>query len=258
MKPLEEQGYIIPAFNIDATDYIACANQLAKSLLAQNPSARICLLTNVDYVDNDNLYAYVHVVELLDKQNGWANDCLIFKHTPFRETIKLEADMLVADSIDHWWDIFRKKDVVLSIGCRDWKNQPSTSRYYRKTFDENNLPDVYNAITYWRLSTTAQDFFTLVRAIFFNWDKFKTLIKYAEEIPSTDLVYAIAAKIVGVENVTVPGSPTIVHMKKHHAGTKTENWTSELVWEFDPLRIQTVAQHGVFHYNIKDWIHNDI
>jgi hypothetical protein len=47
--------------------------------------------------------------------------------------------------------------------------------------------------------------------------------------------------------------PSIVHMKRHIIGTKTEDWTRELVWESDPLRIQTIAQWGMFHYNTKTW-----
>jgi hypothetical protein len=68
-------------------------------------------------------------------------------------------------------------------------------------------------------------------------------------------VYAIAAKIMGVEHVTLPLGlgPTIVHMKQHINGLKTENWPQELIWEHNPLRINTVAQHGMFHYHIKDW-----
>jgi hypothetical protein len=27
-----------------------------------------------------------------------------------------------------------------------------------------------------------------------------------------------------------------------------------LVWETDPLRINTVAQWGAFHYRVKDWV----
>jgi hypothetical protein len=59
----------------------------------------------------------------------------------------------------------------------------------------------------------------------------------------------------GPEQVTMPFAtyPQIVHMKRHHAGTETERWTSELVWETTPLRINTIAQWGAFHYNIKDW-----
>jgi hypothetical protein len=39
-------------------------------------------------------------------------------------------------------------------------------------------------------------------------------------------------------------------MKRHHAGTETEHWGRELVWEYPDwrLRINTVAQWGAFHY----------
>jgi hypothetical protein len=107
------------------------------------------------------------------------------------------------------------------------------------------------------LSQTAQEFFGLVRNIFEHWDQFRRLVKFAEEIPSTDFVYAMAAEIMGRERVTLPSGhgPSIVHMKKHIIGTTGEDWTRELVWEYDPLRIQTVAQWGMFHYHIKDWCH---
>jgi hypothetical protein len=70
-------------------------------------------------------------------------------------------------------------------------------------------------------------------------------------------VYAVAAQIMGPETVTLPFAtyPKIVHMKKHIIGTRTEDWTSELTWEYHNsiLRINTVAQHGAVHYNTKDW-----
>jgi hypothetical protein len=144
---------------------------------------------------------------------------------------------------------------VISTGARDFYDQPATSRFYRKVFDANHLPDVYNAITYWRLSFTAREFFMLVRDIFANWAEFKKLIRFPEDVPSTDLVYAMAADIIGREQVTMPFAtyPKIVHMKQAHSGTKTQQWTNELIWETDPLRIQTQAQWGAFHYHVKDW-----
>jgi hypothetical protein len=65
----------------------------------------------------------------------------------------------------------------------------------------------------------------------------------------------MAAQITGPEQVTMPFAeyPQITHMKRHHAGTTAEDWTQELVWETNPLRIQTIAQWGAFHYNKKDW-----
>ena len=250
MRPIEEQGYIIPAWNVGKRDYVDCARTLAKTLLQHNPAARICLLTNEPCAADQNLFAYTHVVENIDVNNPWANDWLVAGQTPFRETIKLEADMLIATPIDHWWTMFRHRDVVVSTGCRSWLGNISTARQYRRCFDENGLPDVYNAITYWRRSNTAQEFFGLVRDIFANWAEIKKLLKYPEDMPSTDLVYAVAAQIMGPEQVTMPFAtyPHIVHMKRHHAGTTTEDWMKELTFEMDPVRINTVAQWGAVHY----------
>jgi hypothetical protein len=144
---------------------------------------------------------------------------------------------------------------VISTGCRTWLDQVSAARDYRKIFDINDLPDVYNAITYWRRSVTAKEFFDLAADIFQQWDLYKTTIKFPESTPSTDVVYAMAAKLIGEHKVTMPYAsyPKIVHMKRHHAGTATNDWTRELVWEHDPLRINTVAQWGAFHYHVKDW-----
>jgi len=254
LRPIEEQGYIIPAWNIGKTDYVDCARALAKTLLQHNPAARICLLTNEPHAADPNLFAYTHVVTDIDTANPWANDWQVFKQTPFRETIKLEADMLIASPVSHWWQLFRHRDVVISTGCRNWRGDISTVRHYRRVFDQNHLPDVYNAITYWRLSPTAKEFFDLVRDIFANWEHVRTLIKFAPAVADTDLVYAMAAQIMGEHRVTMPfvTYPQIVHMKPHHAGT-TDQWTHELTWEHDPLRINTHAQWGAFHYHIKEW-----
>jgi hypothetical protein len=250
LRPIEEQGYIIPAWNVGKTDYVDCARSLAKTLLQHNPAARICLLTNQEDTADSNLFAYTHVVKDINTKNAWANDWLVVKQTPFRETIKLEADMLMATPVDHWWTMFRHRDVVISTGCRTWRGDVSNARQYRRCFDENNLPDVYNAITYWRRSETAQEFFNLVEKIFTNWSEYKKLLKYPDEVPSTDLVYAVAAQIMGPERVTIPFAtyPQIVHMKRHHAGTSTEDWMKELTVEMNPVRINTIAQWGAVHY----------
>jgi hypothetical protein len=162
--------------------------------------------------------------------------------------------MLIASPIEHWWDLFRHRDLVISTGCRNWHGDVSTARHYRRVFDQNHLPDVYNAVTYWRLSPTAKEFFGLVRDIFANWEHVRTLIKFAPAVADTDLVYALAAQIMGEHRVTMPFAtyPQIVHMKPHHAGT-ADRWTNELTWEHDPLRINTVAQWGAFHYHVKEW-----
>ena len=243
LKILAERGYLIPAVNTDTVDYVACAAQLADSIRAWHPDANITVLTKEMLPYGD--------------QGGFANDWQVFAASPYRQTIKLEADMIAASPVDHLWTMFEHRDVVVSQGCRDFYDQPSTHRFYRKLFDANNLPDVYNAITYWRVSKTAQDFFHLVRSIFENWTNFKTLLKFPEEVPSTDVVYAMAAEITGREKVTLPRGygPTMVHMKPGIVATHTRDWTKELVWEnTNPgVRINTIAQWGFVHYHMKDW-----
>jgi hypothetical protein len=252
-----ERGYLITAQNTGSVDYVGCARQLARSLRQFHPDAQIALLTDSTTAQSDQFNYHVNFAHPLSG-NPYANDWQVFGASPFRQTIKLEADMVIASEIDHWWEMLQHRDVVISTGARDFYDQPATSRFYRKVFDSNNLPDVYNAITYWRLSETAQQFFQLVHRIFEHWAEYKTLLKFPDEVPSTDLVYAMAAQIIGPEQVTMPFAtyPQIVHMKRHMIPTHSEDWTQELTWELNPLRINTVAQWGAVHYHVKDWRHD--
>ena len=255
MPVQSERGYLIVAQNSDSIDYVACAIQLARSIRQFHPDVKIALLT--DSTDKSDVFDYHVTFTHPLSDNPYANDWQVFGASPFRQTIKLEADMIIASEIDHWWTMLEHRNVVISTGSRDFYDQPATSRFYRKVFDTNNLPDAYNAITYWRLSETAQQFFQLVRRIFEHWAEYKTLLKFPDETPSTDLVYAMAAQIIGPELVTMPFAtyPRIVHMKRHMIPTHSEDWTQELTWEYNPLRINTVAQWGAVHYHVKDWRH---
>ena len=252
MRPIEEQGYVCVAVNTDTVDYVTMAQRLFASLKHWHPEASTCLITDTETEAEE----FDHVRLLAPQPNPYANDPQAFRLTPFRETIKLEADMLIASPIDHWWSMLRHRDVVISVGCRDWHDRLSDERRYRKIFDANDLPDVYNAVTYWRLSETAHKFSQLVRDIFANWAEVKQTLKFAEEVPSTDTVYAIAAQIIGSESVTLPFAtyPKITHMRPHIAGTAAA-WHRELVWERHDghLRVETVPQWGAFHYHAKDW-----
>ena len=256
---LIDRGYLIPAVNTKDTDYVQCAKKLANSIRQWHPEANICLLTDV--MIDDDVFDIVKLLPHGDQARGssWklSNDWQVYDATPYQETIKLEADMYCASPIDHWWELLGHRNVVISQGCRDFYDNAGDSRFYRKLFDDNNLPDVYNGITYWKKSSSAEGFFKLVANIFKYWDKYKALLKYPDDIATTDVAYAMAATIIGVENVTLPKGmgPTMIHMKKHINPLVTDNWTDELVWEYtNPgLRLNTVAQWGLVHYHIKEW-----
>ena len=250
-----DRGYLIVAVNSDVGNYIKCAETLACSLKHWHPDAKICLLTDQPY--ENNLFDYVRLLPYPNSGLAWKldNDWQIFYASPFHETVKLEADMLVAGPIDHWWTLFRNKKVWISNSIRDHKNNISSTRRYRRIFDQNNLPDVYNAITYWRFSREAEQFFNKVRELFENWSTVQDTLKLGKnEILNTDLAYAIACELLGRENFITPGvGPSMVHCKPAVLGTSCENWSRELTWEIidGTVRINGHAQHGLVHYHQK-------
>lgn len=236
------------------TSYTAMARRLSYSIKQHHPDAVTCLVT--DKAADVSGFDFVRILPYGDL-GGFQNDWQVYHVSPFRETIKLEADMLVVSAIDHWWTMLRNRDVVISTGVRDFYDEISSSRHYRRIFDANDLPDVYNAVTYWRLSQTAHDFWQQVRTIFENWSVYRTLLKFSPHEPDTDLVYAMSAKILGHERVTMPfvSYPRITHMKKHIIQTCSDDWTQDLVCEnlSSVLRINTISQWGCFHYHVKSW-----
>ena len=95
--------------------------------------------------------------------------------------------------------------------------------------------------------------------IYYN-EQGELLFYSMEDVPSTDLVYAMAANIIGADRCTMPFAsyPQIVHMKRHHAGSQTEAWLNEFVLEYNNYlaRINTIAQWGALHYRVKEWTHD--
>ena len=250
MNYIDDKGYLIPAFNTQDVDYVECAQTLAKSLRYYHPHAKICLLTN-ESVDNP-LFDYVRVVEDL---GGYLNDYQVYEHSPFHETIKLEADMILTAPFEQWWTLFRHYDVYVSTGCKDFRNEPATSRHYRKIIDANKLPDVYNAITYWRVSSLAKRFFNTVQNLMTNWHSVQNSLMYAKDEPvNTDLAYAVAIEFLGEEKFTGWYGPKITHMKPSINQLVAHDWTKQLVWEIlnGQVRLNGFTQHGLLHYHIKE------
>jgi len=182
----------------------------------------------------------------------------VYEASPYDYTIKLEADMYIPRNIDHWWDVLKDRDVVVSSTIRNFKQEISDIRFYRRFIDDNKLPDVYNAITYFKKSEVATQFFMLVKEIFNNWEEYKKILKCnPQELATTDWVYSIACHIMGVENTTLPSftEMSMVHMKQYINGTPTENWTDTFIYECLPnqIRVQTVPQQYPFHYHVKNF-----
>ena len=150
-----------------------------------------------------------------------------------------------------------------AIGNGEWldglgRTISEESVTYVASIDDNKLPDAYNAITYFKKSDTAKQFFDIVRNVFENWDDYKATLKCnPQELATTDWAYSIACHIMGIENTMLPTftEMSMVHMKQYINGTATENWTDTFVYEClpDQIRVQTVPQLYPFHYHVKNF-----
>jgi hypothetical protein len=255
-----DKGIVVLAQNTEFVDYVKCAEMLAYSIKQHMPDTKVSLIT--DDVDNskyfDNVIALPYGDQ--DKDGTWKliNDWQVYEASPYEYTIKLEADMFLTKSIDPWWDVLKHRDLVVSSTIRNFKQEISTERFYRRFIDENKLPDCYNAITYFKKSDTAEQFFKLVRHIFENWNEFRATLKCNTTEPATtDWVYALAAHIIGKEKVLMPEftEMSMVHMKQFINSLPTDNWTDTLIYEILPhtLRINTYPQLYPLHYHVKNF-----
>jgi hypothetical protein len=240
------RGFVIMA---QGQDYVKCATVLEASIKRVMPDANVTIVTTEMLPHGDQA-----------PNTNWKlqNDWQVYEASPYDETIKLEADMYIPRNIDHWWEVLSQRDVVVSSTIRNFKQEISDIRTYRRFIDDNNLPDVYNAITYFKKSDTAKQFFDIVKDVFENWDEYKATLKCnPQELATTDWAYSIACHIMGIENTILPTftEMSMVHMKQYINGTATENWTDTFIYEClpDQIRIQTVPQLYPFHYHVKNF-----
>jgi hypothetical protein len=166
--------------------------------------------------------------------------------------------MYLPKSIDYWWDVLKDRDVVVSTTARNFKQEITPVRAYRRFIDDNKLPDTYNGLTYFKKSERADQFFKVVRDIFENWNEYRDILKCnKDELATTDWVYALACHIIGVEHTTLPNfkDMSMIHMKQFINGTPGEDWRDVLVYELLPntLRVNTIPQMYPFHYHLKDF-----
>lgn len=268
MPKVEQQGFLTIAQNTQDVDYLQLAYVQAMSVKLTMPGSKYAVLVDkatLTKVTDQHRRVFDYVIELpvddaADQQWKLANEWQACSLSPFKETIKLESDILFTRSIDHWWTLFRLRNIVISLGCKDYQGRTGTSRRYRRVFDDNDLPDVYTGLMYFRYSQEAYEFFEIIRACYHHWDIVSAQLKnYRDTQPTTDLVFAVAAKHMGLETCTLPSVDWInfTHMKNAiNQWPETTPWPDMVVSELDlpMIRINNVNQYHPFHYQNKDWV----
>jgi hypothetical protein len=267
-----QQGFFTIAQNTADVDYLRLAYLQAMSIKLTMPGSLYAVAVDkitLESVTEDYRKVFDYIItiendEAVDDDWKLRNEWQAFFLTPFKETIKLESDIVFTRSVAHWWHVFRLKNIVLSRGCKDYYCNLSKDRTYRQLFDDNDLPDVYNGLMYFRYSPEAAEFFWYARLIFQNWNIVKDqLVKCYDDYPTTDVVYSLAAKIIGEENCTIPGVDFInfTHMKP-----AINNFSQQIAWhdlvvtetEAPMVRINNINQYHPLHYQDKTWASDEL
>jgi len=262
----EQQGFVTFAVNSLETNYLElaylqCLN--VKATQEQNSYAVIVDEATNKLVTAQHRRVFDYVIVMGDISHifgiPFGYEAMVNHYTPFKETIKLESDLLFTQSIDHWWTAFRLKNVCLSTGAKNFTGVRSTVRKYREALDANSLPDVYNGLMYFRYSRESTDFFSIANSVFHNWVMISQELRQFDTIvPSTDVVYAITAEIMGRETVTMPSMDFInfVHMKSGFNGwSDARSWIDTVLNERDGdvIRINNLNQYAPVHYYDKSY-----
>ena len=199
------KGFLWFAQNNGDTDYVELSIKLAESIKSMNRENKVCVITDENSKFEHKAVDFVRVLQRdssAEHKVKWANEHKAFYLTPFTHTIKLESDMLWTINTDWWWHHLWQHDLVFSVNCRNYKDMVVKNTPYRNLFIRNNLPNIYNGLMYFRKSKWAQLFFDTAKHITDNWKKVKNniLINCHDEYPSTDVVYALAYRMIDPTN----------------------------------------------------------
>jgi len=194
------KGFLWFAQNNSKTDYVELSITLAKSIKRWNKDNQVCVVTDEkskfesEHVD---VFKVMKQDDSAEHEIKWANEYKAFDMTPFTHTIKLEADMLWTTNTDWWWYHLWQHDLAFSVDCFDYRSNVIKETPYRQLFARNNLPNIYNGLMYFRRSNKAKQFYDTAKDIVKNWTDVKTkmLINCHDEYPSTDVVFALAYRI---------------------------------------------------------------
>ena len=268
MNHKEQLGFLSVACNTEQVDYLHLAYVQALCIKKTQKNNRYAVIVDKkthSVIEDKHKKVFDYIIEAPDHNFGpYGTEAFLFELTPFKETIKVECDLLFTRSIDHWIHTFRLRDLFLSTGCRNYHGEPAESRKYRKFFDDNDLPDVYNGLMYFRFSKTAKTFFDRAKLIYSNWNQIGDILKNCRELyPSTDVVFALAAQIVSKELCTLPTADFVnfAHMKSAINNFDEDlNFDEVFVTEFNEgmIRINNINQYHPLHYYNKDFVTHDM
>jgi len=260
---MSNKGFLILAQNSDGIDYVRQAYILALSISrTQSQHKSVSLLTNNEVPDKYK-HAFENIIPIPweDSAEGtlWKveNRWKFIYASPYDETIVLDSDMIFFNDLIETWDHLSNYDLFFSSKVFDHKERVVTDLKNRRTFIENQLPNIYFALHYFKKTAFAFEFYKTLELVARNWQSFYSNItpKVTQGWLSMDVSAAIAIKILGIEDqVTNPNIDfTFVHMKPNiqQWSPAPSRWTDSadfyMTDNFE-LFVNQIKQNKIFHY----------
>tara|TARA_Y100000389_G_C17403686_1_gene486831 strand:+ start:596 stop:1402 length:807 start_codon:yes stop_codon:yes gene_type:complete len=252
------KGFLWFCQNNNETDYVELSISLARSIKKFNKENNVCVITDtktkIDSSDIDVVKVLTHDESETDDIK-WGNEYKAFSMSPFTHTIKLAADMLWTKNTDWWWYSLWKHDMIFSVDCYNYRDQLVKDKKHRPHHARNMLPNIYSDLTYFRRSSKAVKFGKVCEAITKNWKIVceTMLVNCHDRYPSTDIVYALANRIIDPAQQDMIDFPwfKIIHNKKHINGLQRvadqSNYLSPVAVD-DKLYLGGYAISRPWHY----------
>lgn len=251
------KGHLFFAQNSDV-DYLRQAYALALSIKTHNKINSTCLVTNDPVpIEYTPVFDYIQPIPWGDSanQSTWKieNRWKLIYCSPFKETLVYDSDMILLSSNDHWWYWLEDRPLALTGTVYNYKGQSIKNSSYRRTFIENNLPDVYFGLHYFKKVEKSYEFYKWLEHIVKNWELYYKLYtpNYTQKFCSMDVSSAIALKIMEDEAYGIANPLSFTHMKPAIQGWDIipNSWqTSVIVENEEQLKLSNFVQTGVFHY----------
>ncbi len=265
-------GYLLVVASNKDIDYLKLAYALALSIknTQKHGYGHVALVID-DKSQVNNLkssWVFDHIIEWKQEKH-WDGRSWMDKLSPFDYTVCLDVDMLFTRDYSHWIDYFVENcNLYIAPKAYTYRGEIVTNDFYRKTFTENSLPNLYSFYTFFKKdSLLADEFFTLGRWILKNPIEFSNLYlaNKKPKVIGTDEAFALSAKILGIEEEISYELefPKVVHMKPmiQNWPWPADDWTDHIGFYLNldgNLKLGNYQQTEIVHYVNKELITDEI
>jgi hypothetical protein len=268
---MNSRGFLIYA---EGKEYVKQAYLCALSIKASGNKYPVSIVTS-NKVLKKHEKAFDKIIKVpwyeasnsrFKSENRWK----LYHATPYDQTIVLDSDILVLDNQESFWKFLDNYDLYFPCKVFNYRGNLVDEKMnpYRAAFRENDLPNFYNAVHYFRKSELAHTFYEWVELVTKNWELFygNFCKEHYPTEPSMDITTSIVSRILDIDDdISNVGysAPHIKHMKPALQDWESvpDLWQQRIgVYLTDDVRLKVGnhLQNGVFHYTENTFVTAEI